>query len=58
MLTYWRYVKNADYAFYAPGARTSISGLVNVYGAIIGNSVAISGGAAVHYDASLGRIGN
>ncbi len=42
---------------YTPAASTSISGLVNVYGSVNGGSIAISGGAAVHYDASLGNIG-
>jgi hypothetical protein len=43
---------------YTPAASTAISGGVNVYGSVIGGSVAISGGAAVHYDASLGNVGN
>ncbi len=43
---------------YTPAAMTSISGTVSVYGSVIGGSVTISGGAAVHYDASLGNIGN
>ena len=43
---------------YTPVANTTISGGVNVYGAVIGRSVTISGGAAVHYDNSLGNIGN
>ena len=38
---------------YAPMARTSISASA-IYGAIIGRSVTLSGGAAVHYDESLG----
>jgi hypothetical protein len=43
---------------YTPAARTSITGGAKVYGSVIGGSVAISGGAAVHYDVSLGNIGN
>jgi hypothetical protein len=43
---------------YTPAASTAISGGVNVYGSIIGKSLAISGGSAVHYDVSLGTIGN
>ncbi len=42
---------------YAPTASTTISG-GNIYGSVIGGSVTISGGAAVHYDESLGNIGN
>lgn len=44
-------------AIYAPAARTSISGGVNVCGSVTGRSVAISGGSAVHYDVSLGSVG-
>jgi hypothetical protein len=43
---------------YTPVARTALSGGVSVYGSVIGGSVAISGGAAVHYDSSLGNIIN
>ncbi len=43
---------------YAPAARTALSGGVSVYGSVIGGSVAISGGAAVHYDANLGNVIN
>jgi hypothetical protein len=43
---------------YAPAARTSISGGVNLYGSVIGASIALSGGSAIHYDVSLGTIGN
>jgi hypothetical protein len=42
---------------YAPVASTTISGTSIVYGGVIGGSVKISGGSAVHYDASLGNIG-
>jgi hypothetical protein len=42
---------------YTPAARTSISGGVNVYGSVIGRSVTMSGGTAVHYDESLGNVG-
>jgi hypothetical protein len=42
---------------YTPAASTSISGGVNLYGSVIGRSVTISGGSAVHYDASLGNVG-
>jgi hypothetical protein len=42
---------------YTPKASTSISGGGGIYGSIIGGSITISGGAAVHYDESLGNIG-
>lgn len=45
-------------AIYAPAARTTISGGSNVYGAVIGNSITLSGGSSVHYDESLGNVGN
>ena len=43
---------------YAPAAKMTISGGNDSYGSLIANSVNISGGAAVHYDESLGNIGN
>jgi hypothetical protein len=43
---------------YAPVATTSLSGGVNLYGSVVVKSVNISGGSAVHYDVSLGNIGN
>ncbi len=42
---------------YAPAAKTMISGGDDIYGSVIGSSVSISGGAAVHYDDSLGNVG-
>ena len=42
---------------YTPKANTSISGGSSIYGSIIGGSITISGGSAVHYDESLGDIG-
>lgn len=38
---------------YAPKAKITLSGGSGVYGSIIGNTVNISGGGAVHYDESL-----
>jgi hypothetical protein len=42
---------------YSPAANTKVSGS-DVYGSVIGGSVTISGGTAVHYDESLGNVGN
>jgi hypothetical protein len=41
---------------YAPAASTTISG-ASIYGSVIGRSVNISGGAAIHYDESLRKVG-
>lgn len=41
-------------AIYTPKATTSVSGCTSFYGSVIGGSVSISGGTAVHYDESLG----
>jgi hypothetical protein len=38
---------------YAPEARISIMGTGDVYGAIVGKSIDMSGNAAIHYDMSL-----
>ncbi|MGH9502144.1 MAG: Ig-like domain repeat protein [Terriglobales bacterium] len=38
---------------YAPSSPITISGGSHFYGAIVGNTIAISGGTAVHYDRSL-----
>ncbi|HTG01806.1 MAG TPA: chitobiase/beta-hexosaminidase C-terminal domain-containing protein, partial [Nitrospirota bacterium] len=45
-------------SIYTPTANAALSGTMNIYGALIGKSIAISGGAAVHYDSSLGNVGN
>lgn len=45
-------------AIYTPKASVSISGGSGLYGSVIGGSLTISGGTDVHYDESLGNIGN
>lgn len=40
-------------SIYVPNGRVAISGKSSLYGIIIGDSVKISGGAAVHCDESL-----
>jgi len=43
-----------DFAvIYAPNSPITISGGSHFYGAIVGNTIAISGGTAIHYDRSL-----
>lgn len=42
----------------APAAAFTVSGSANMSGAIIGKTMNISGGASVHYDEALSRIGN
>ncbi|MBN1872528.1 MAG: hypothetical protein JW800_08150 [Candidatus Omnitrophica bacterium] len=43
--------------FYAPSASFSISGTSDVYGAIVGNDISVSGSASIHYDKELGGGG-
>ncbi len=44
---------NSYVVAYAPNAPVTLSGGADWFGAIVGNTVAISGGTAVHYDRSL-----
>jgi hypothetical protein len=45
---------NAVYAtFYAPNAAIKFDGNGNIYGAVIGNSVSITGGGHLNYDTNL-----
>lgn len=40
---------------YAPLAKVDIAGSGTLYGAVRGKTVAVSGVAAIHYDAALGE---
>jgi hypothetical protein len=46
----------ATYAVYAPNTDITISGGGDIYGAIVGNSVKDTGGAAIHYDQALANF--
>lgn len=45
----------ASAAVYAPSANVTLSGSASVYGAIVCNSISISGSAAIEYPVSLGE---
>ena len=45
-------------AIYAPKASMALSGTSGIFGSLIGNTIAISGSTAIHYDENLGNIGN
>lgn len=40
---------------YAPNANIALSGSGDVYGAVVGNTVTLSGSSTVHYDVQLGQ---
>lgn len=42
---------------YAPEANVAFGGYSNIYGAVVGKTVDISGGGWIHYDEALGRLG-
>ena len=42
---------------YAPLTSVSVSGSGRLYGAVLGNTVTVSGGAGIHYDEALGLLG-
>jgi hypothetical protein len=46
----------AYFAVYAPKHPITISGSSGLFGALVGASLTNSGGAAIHYDAALGRV--
>jgi hypothetical protein len=46
----------AAFAVYAPNAAVKINGNADIYGAIVGKSFEINGGAKVHYDKALGNL--
>jgi hypothetical protein len=48
----------AYFSVYAPNHPITISGSGDLYGAMIGASLNSSGGSKLHYDESLGRVGN
>ena len=43
------------FAVYAPNKSIRVAGSAGLYGSVVGTSVDVAGGAAIHYDASLGR---
>lgn len=47
----------AAFGLYAPGCDITVNGNGTIYGAIVGKSVTITGGAAIHYDAALKNQG-
>lgn len=48
---------SAAFALYAPGCDVTVNGNGTIYGAIVGKSVTLTGGAAIHYDAALKNYG-
>jgi hypothetical protein len=54
----WRLTggSQAYFTVYAPNNRVDLSGSSPLFGAIVGNDVNVTGGAAVHYDVSLGVL--
>ena len=47
---------HAAMAVYAPGAEISVAGNDDVYGALIGDTITVSGNSRFHYDKALGDI--
>jgi len=48
---------NAFYAVYAPHHPVTLTGGSPLYGALVGASINLTGGSALHYDEALGRVG-
>jgi hypothetical protein len=46
----------AYFTVYTPNTRLDVNGSSPIFGALVGNDVNVTGGAAVHYDISLGVV--
>jgi hypothetical protein len=46
----------AYFTVYAPNNRLDVAGGSPIFGAVVGNDVTVTGGAAVHYDIALGLV--